>query len=357
MKNCLLVIRNKKLPFTGVEIESLCSPLSACGYFFDRIICVGYDSHEEITRAIRECKDGYANLVISCPIAMKVAISDYVGKLYGDRFDMFGIMNCAQGLVFLYEADVKGALTPEKIIDSLNARYGSEKYVSYIKTVGAPSKLIGLIIEAAAKIHSDLQFRVYGNYDDLTIEIIYSPTTPKVAVDSAVRLFVSRLDEYIYALEDISLTERLFQILKLRRMKISVAESFTGGGVSKRLVELSGISEVFQEGLNTYSNVSKMVRLGVKDLTLKQYGAVSGQTACEMAQGLIASGNCDISIATTGIAGPKSDNTNKPVGLCYIAIGFKDNVSVYQFNLNGDRKVITETAINHALFLAYKSLK
>jgi nicotinamide-nucleotide amidase len=76
-----------------------------------------------------------------------------------------------------------------------------------------------------------------------------------------------------------------------------------------------------------------------------------------MAEGLINTGNCDLSISTTGIAGPKSDNTNKPVGLNYIAIGTKDGVNVYKFNTAGDRKTVTETAINHALFLAYKSIK
>lgn len=151
--------------------------------------------------------------------------------------------------------------------------------------------------------------------------------------------------------------EKLIGFLKLRGMKISVAESFTGGGISKRLVEISGVSEVYFEGLNTYSNESKILRLGVKQTTLQKYGAVSEQTAREMAEGLIKGGNCDICIATTGIAGPKSDNTNKPVGLAYIAIGLKDGTDVYEFNLKGDREQITETAINIALFLAYKTLK
>jgi nicotinamide-nucleotide amidase len=76
-----------------------------------------------------------------------------------------------------------------------------------------------------------------------------------------------------------------------------------------------------------------------------------------MADGLISGGNCDVSISTTGIAGPKSDNTNKPVGLIYIGIGTHDNVSVYKYNLDGNRDNITNTAINLALFLAYKHLK
>ena len=86
-------------------------------------------------------------------------------------------------------------------------------------------------------------------------------------------------------------------------------------------------------------------------------GAVSDETAYEMATGLIAAGDCDISIATTGLAGPKSDRTELPVGLCYIAVGLKEKVYVYRYRFEGTREEITETAINYALFLAYRQLK
>ena len=76
-----------------------------------------------------------------------------------------------------------------------------------------------------------------------------------------------------------------------------------------------------------------------------------------MAVGLLKTGKCDLAISTTGIAGPKSDNTAKPVGLCYIGIGMKDGVHTYKYNLSGNREEITETAKNTALFLAIKKLK
>ena len=158
-------------------------------------------------------------------------------------------------------------------------------------------------------------------------------------------------------MEDVPLEEQLVRLLKLRGKKLSVAESFTGGGVSRRIVSVSGASAVFFEGLNTYDEHSKIKRLGVSDYTLKTQGAVSDQTAYEMATGLINTGDCDISIATTGLAGPKSDRSLLPVGLCYIAIGLKDRVFVYRYKFDGTREEITETAINYALFLAYKQLK
>ena len=97
--------------------------------------------------------------------------------------------------------------------------------------------------------------------------------------------------------------------------------------------------------------------MGVSNYTLKTVGAVSDQTAYEMATGLIATGDCDISIATTGLAGPKSDKSGLPVGTCYLAIGTKEKVFVYRYQFNGSRQDITETAINYALHLAYKHLK
>ena len=76
-----------------------------------------------------------------------------------------------------------------------------------------------------------------------------------------------------------------------------------------------------------------------------------------MVEGLLDTGNCDVAISTTGIAGPDSDGTLKPVGLLYIGAGTSDNINVFKYNLQGDRKTITETAINLALFHAFKTVK
>ncbi len=229
--------------------------------------------------------------------------------------------------------------------------------IEIIKTVAAPVETVNLAILNLKNTCPNLSITLSENFGDLKIEISDDNSTDKTVFRKAYREAVLTLNDYIYALEDISLAERLFQLLKLRKATVSVAESFTGGGISKRLVEIPGISEVYFEGLNTYSNKSKIERLGVKEETLEKYGAVSAQTAYEMAYGLLETGNCNISIATTGIAGPKSDGTKKPVGLLYIAVGTEEHVSVYEYNLKGTRLSITETAINIALFLAFKKLK
>ena len=129
------------------------------------------------------------------------------------------------------------------------------------------------------------------------------------------------------------------------------------GGIAKKIVSVPGASDVYYEGINAYSGHSKMARLGVSEFTLRSQGAVSEQTAYEMAAGLLQQGNCDVAIATTGLSGPTTDESGQPVGTCYIAVGVDGDVYVYRYLLQGDREEISETAIRYALFLACKQLK
>ena len=131
----------------------------------------------------------------------------------------------------------------------------------FIRTVAAPVETVNAALANLKSSCPNISVNLRENFGDLTIEIDET-STEKSVFDKAYRETVSALNEYIYALEDISLCDRLVQLLKLRKSTISVAESFTGGGISKRLVEISGVSEVFFEGLNTYSNKSKIQRLG-----------------------------------------------------------------------------------------------
>ncbi|MBO5927358.1 MAG: nicotinamide-nucleotide amidohydrolase family protein [Clostridia bacterium] len=192
---------------------------------------------------------------------------------------------------------------------------------------------------------------------DHSVSIIFLDGTDKAEVQNIKRQITLALKEGLYADYLTTLSERLFDLLRLRKLKLSVAESFTGGRIVSSLIENSGISEYLMEGAVTYSNLSKVKRLGVREEDIIKLGAVSSKVAYEMAAGLLTGGNCDMAIATTGIAGPKSEDTVKPVGLAFIAVGDKKGVHVYKYNFTGDREEITETAKNTALFLAIKKLK
>lgn len=356
-KNCLLVFRNKKV--NAFEDSSVViASFASFGCYFDKISYVAYDSGEEIVRALKDGRENYENLVLYCPAVMENTLKSFVSSLYGATFDVLGMLHSGNDSVFMLYSDSANRLLYTDIGEVFRKKYGLARESAFVRTVGAPAEKINAAVAAAKQICADLCINVGGRFGDCRIEILCNGNTQKVAFDRAYRAALENLNDYVYAVEDIALAERLVQLLKLRRMTICVAESFTGGGICKRLVEIPGVSEVFYEGLNTYSNQAKRDRLGVSAQTLQAYGAVSEQTAYEMVDGLLQSGNCDIAVATTGIAGPKSDNTLKPVGLIYIAVGLRDGgVSVYRYDLKGTRENITETAINLALFLAFKTLK
>lgn len=108
--------------------------------------------------------------------------------------------------------------------------------------------------------------------------------------------------------------------LENHKKTLALAESCTGGLVSKLITDVSGASAVYEGGVCSYSNSVKMKILGVKEETLRTFGAVSENTAREMSQGVRKALGADIGVGITGIAGPLSDGTNKPVGLIYISV-------------------------------------
>lgn len=354
MNNCLIIIKNKKNLNIPENVQSLLELCAKSNYYFDKCAFVSFNNAKEITSQLAQCASGYDNCVIICPPQTVTSVKDYLSNLFKSSFNERNCLHCDG--TSLYVA-IESETDLSYIVQSLDNKYGLKFGKLYVKCVGAPAELIDEAITNVTQKYSDLIFLVSNKYDEQIIEITYRDDTPKMVVDDVLRILVSLLNSYVYSMEDVSLAERVYQLLKLRRMTLSVAESFTGGGVSSKLVEIPGVSQVFFEGLNTYANLSKIQRLGVNDMAIKQNGAVSDEVACQMAQGLIESGNCDVAISTTGIAGPSSDGSSKPVGLCYMAIAIKEGVSVYKFNFVGDRKTITNTAINHALFLVYKTLK
>ena len=129
-----------------------------------------------------------------------------------------------------------------------------------------------------------------------------------------------RLGQYIYGVGETPLEFVLGEILLKRNLTISTAESCTGGFLAGTLINYPGISSAFLEGVVTYTNEAKMKRIGVKAETLEKYGAVSHETAGEMARGVAFTSGTDIGISTTGIAGPGGGTEEKPVGLVYIGI-------------------------------------
>lgn len=138
----------------------------------------------------------------------------------------------------------------------------------------------------------------------------------------------NRLDAYIYGVDYNCIEEAVVGMLKEHHLKVATAESCTGGLIAKRITDVPGASEVFECGIISYANEIKHRVLGVSEDDLNKYGAVSEPVAKQMAQGALKVSGADIAVSVTGIAGPDSDSTGKPVGLVYIGLADKENVWV-----------------------------
>ena len=365
MKNACLLLR-KKVTADDASAAVVLDAFFLGGYAFDEVRILQSDDVNGAKKAVAELKTTSDIILI---ITDKMALSQ-VKRVFLDVFpensrqNVFGeagIYSDGNKMLMLLSAD--GTETGVGYVNNACIPYLQQKTcVRFdkitIRSVGASENRIDALIAQAQKLGvGKIRFVRSRNYDEEILQIVYDSNTPKMLIDDVLRLFADGLGDTVYALNDVSLEKQVIDGLKVRRKKISVAESFTGGGIARRLTSVSGASEVYFEGLNTYDEKSKIQRLGVTEYTLKTQGAVSDQTAYEMAYGLLATGNCDVAVATTGLAGPKSDRSGLPVGLCYIAVGTKERIRVYRYIFDGDRKSVTEKAINYALFYAYRQLK
>ena len=167
-------------------------------------------------------------------------------------------------------------------------------------------------------------------------------------IDPVAAVLKERLGDAVYGEGETDLETVVAEQLLQKQLTLAVAESCTGGMIASNLVEYPGISAALVEGCVTYSNEAKMHRLGVKAETLEKYGAVSEETAKEMAEGIARTSGADIGLATTGVAGPESSE-GKPVGLVYIAIAYQGKTEVYTCHFVGKRNKIRERAAYTAL--------
>ncbi len=168
-------------------------------------------------------------------------------------------------------------------------------------------------------------------------------------IDRVVQKMYDVLGDAIYGYDDDSLEQVLVGELINKNYTISFAESCTCGLLASKIGNVSGASAIFNESFVTYANSAKINLLGVKEDTLEKYGAVSEQTAKEMSLGLYNRTGSDIAVSVTGIAGPDGGSDEKPVGLVYIGVTFKNKTKVYKLNLKGERQKVRESACKYAL--------
>lgn len=153
-----------------------------------------------------------------------------------------------------------------------------------------------------------------------------------------------------------NLEEQVVHKLLANHYTITTAESCTGGLLAGRILNVSGASGVYNEGHITYSNEAKERLLGVSRKTLEAYGAVSEQTAGEMAAGAAKAAKADVALSTTGIAGPGGGTPEKPVGLIYVGCYVGGEVFTEELRLQGTREENRQNTVTEALELLNRRL-
>ncbi len=210
----------------------------------------------------------------------------------------------------------------------------------------------------------DVTVAPYAKDGECMLRVTAAAKTPEAAEElmkPVMQELEERMGKYIYGIDLPNLETAVVKLLTEQGKTIASAESCTGGMLSKRITDVAGASKVFGCGVCSYANETKVRVLGVSEETLAQYGAVSEQTAAEMAAGVRKLAGADIGISTTGIAGPDGGTPEKPVGRVYVGINSDALTTVIQLDLNYGRSVdrdrIRFVAVSNAFRLVLSALK
>lgn len=249
---------------------------------------------------------------------------------------------------------------PKELIPMLN-----ETVVPYIKRLSGEkikSKVIKIFGLGESKVESMVMDLIKNqsnptiapliNDGDVTLRITAKGSDENELdsmIDGVEAKIKGILGDYVYGINDDTLHKVVVKMLIDRKLTLGTAESCTGGMLGSRITEIPGSSAIYKFGAVTYSNEAKVKILNVNQQTLDSFGAVSEQTAKEMAQGIIKVGNTDLGISITGIAGPGGGTEQKPVGLVYIALAYKDFLKCDKFLFNGNREKNRLLACKNAL--------
>ena len=211
------------------------------------------------------------------------------------------------------------------------------------------SKLDEMLKPLDASPHAKLSFRAH--YPDLSLRLIVDGGREQEPLFTALRRQIAAiLGTHVYAQSDATLEEVVGQMLRERHYSLALAESCTGGYISRRVTRIAGSSAYFYGGAVTYSNDAKIRFLGVNPETLEKHGAVSQETALEMSCGIRNKTGASIGLSVTGIAGPAGGSPEKPVGTVWMSIDWDYGHEARLFQFHGDRERVIVGASQAALY-------
>lgn len=227
-----------------------------------------------------------------------------------------------------------------------------------INTIGIGESALEEILREMDINIPDFTVNTYASLGTVEIKIV-GKGYDKELLERNSKILIERLSERlgdsIYGFDNITIEEAVLNRLEDKNLNLAVAESVTGGEITRRITKIPGASRHFISGIIAYSEASKVRDLNVSEDTLEKYGAVSSETAVEMAKGLLNRKDADIAVSTTGFAGP-STGEGKPIGLVYICVADKTRVEIFERIFTGDRQAIQEKAASLALANLHKFL-
>jgi nicotinamide-nucleotide amidase len=248
-------------------------------------------------------------------------------------------------------------MTHDVIIPEIRARMGAVAEVVHSRTL----RCMGISESALADRLGDLARAVRGlpvayipSVAGIDLRLTARGMSPDDAVallDAAVAQLRPIVGEHVYGEDDTDLADVVLQLCRERGLRVAVAESCTGGMLGARLTAIPGSSDVFTGGVIAYDDEVKVRLLGVDPATIRAHGAVSEETAREMAAGIRRALNVQVGIAITGIAGPGGGTAEKPVGLVWCAADIEGRVRATQRVYPGNREEIRQRAAQAALDL------
>lgn len=201
----------------------------------------------------------------------------------------------------------------------------------------------------------------YAKLGEVHLRVTANANTEEEAeklVEPMVKELRKRFGHKIYTeKEDVTLEEVLVETLDRKKYTIAAAESCTAGMFVGRLVNVPGASNVLNESFITYSNEAKMKYLGVREETLKEFGAVSEETARQMAEGVAKAAKADVGVGITGLAGPGGETKEKKAGLVYIGVTVGQKTKVQKCQLRGNRQKVREVAVSKAMTMVRLALE
>lgn len=249
----------------------------------------------------------------------------------------------------------------DSVMPKLQQKCGQVFYSQTVKIVGPGESSVETQILDMLNTQENPTIAPYAKIGEVHLRVTARAKDEKEAREKTapvVEELYRRFGNAVYTTDaDETLEMALTKLLIKKKYTMTTAESCTGGMIAARMVNAPGVSAVLKSGFITYANEAKEELLGVSHDTLEKFGAVSRETAEEMAEGAVKAAHTDVAVAVTGIAGPDGGTKEKPVGLVYIGVNVRGNVEVREYHFSGSRQKIRESVTAAALtFLREKLL-